>query len=140
MIREIKSRFPNTEFHSNIYTPYPGAPNFKRALTMGLKEPQSLEEWADFYPKFQRLPWIDERRHTQIQRMRDYIRIGYGMDGVRRRSLLRNAANRVLGPIARARLEAHRYSLPLELWALKGLSRAKNALGFHNVRTHIAQS
>ena len=140
MIREIKSRFPNTEFHSNIYTPYPGAPNFKRALTMGLKEPQSLEEWADFYPKFQRLPWIDERRHTQIQRMRDYIRIGYGMDGVRRRSLLRNAANRVLGPIARARLEAHRYSLPLELWALKGLSRAKNALGFHNVRTHIVQS
>ena len=140
MIREIKSRFPNTEFHSNIYTPYPGAPNFKRALTMGLKEPQSLEEWADFYPKFQRLPWIDERRHTQIQRMRDYIRIGYGMDGVRRRSLLRNAANRVLGPIARARLEAHRYSLPLELWALKGLSRAKNALGFHNVRTHTVQS
>jgi radical SAM superfamily enzyme YgiQ (UPF0313 family) len=140
MIREIKSRFPNTEFHSNIYTPYPGAPNFKRALTMGLKEPQSLEEWAEFYPKFQRLPWIDERRHTQIQRMRDYIRIGYGMDGVRRRSIFRNAANRVLGPIARARLEAHRYSLPLELWALKGLSRAKNALGFQNVRTSIVQS
>jgi anaerobic magnesium-protoporphyrin IX monomethyl ester cyclase len=140
MIREIKSRFPNTEFHSNIYTPYPGAPNFQRALNMGLKEPQSLEEWADFYPKFQRLPWIDEKRHTQIQRMRDYIRIGYGMDGVRRRSGLRNAANRVLGPIARARLGAHRYSLPLELWALKGLSRAKNALGFHNVTTHIVQS
>jgi radical SAM superfamily enzyme YgiQ (UPF0313 family) len=140
MIRDIKSRFPNTEFHSNIYTPYPGAPNFQRALRMGLKEPQSLEEWADFYPKFQRLPWIDEKRHTQIQRMRDYIRIGYGMDGVRRRSRLRNAANRVLGPIARARLEAHRYSLPLELWALQGLSRAKNALGFHNVRTHIVQS
>jgi radical SAM superfamily enzyme YgiQ (UPF0313 family) len=140
MIREIKTRFPNTEFHSNIYTPYPGAPNFRRALEMGLKEPQSLEEWADFYPKFQRLPWVDEKRHLQIQRMRDYIRIGYGMDGVRRRSGLRNAANRVLGPIARARLDAHRYSLPLELWALKTLSRAKNALGFHNVRTHIVQS
>jgi len=140
MIRQIKTRFPNTEFHSNIYTPYPGAPNFKRALAMGLQEPRSLEEWADFYPKFQRLPWIDEKRHVQIQRMRDYIRIAYGMDGVRRRSGLRQAANRLLAPIARARLDAHRYDLPLELWTLKGLSRVKNALGFHNVRTHIVQS
>ena len=117
-----------------------GAPNFKRALAMGLQEPRSLEEWADFYPKFQRLPWIDEKRHVQIQRMRDYIRIAYGMDGVRRRSGLRQAANRLLAPIARARLDAHRYDLPLELWTLKGLSRVKNALGFHNVRTHIVQS
>ncbi|HLH30076.1 MAG TPA: radical SAM protein, partial [Terriglobia bacterium] len=140
MIREIKSRFPNTEFHSNIYTPYPGAPNFKRALNMGLKEPQSLEEWADFYPKFQRLPWINAKQHARIQRMRDYIRIAYGMDGVRRRSGLRNTANLLLRPIARARLGAHRYELPLELWALSSLSRAKNALGFHNVRTHIVQS
>jgi anaerobic magnesium-protoporphyrin IX monomethyl ester cyclase len=140
MIREIKSRFPNTEFHSNIYTPYPGAPNFRRALNMGLREPQSLEEWADFYPKFQRLPWIDEKRHAQIQRMRDYIRIAYGMDTVRRKSGLRQTANRLLAPIARARLDAHRYDIPLELWALKGLSRMKNALGFHNVRTHVVQS
>jgi radical SAM superfamily enzyme YgiQ (UPF0313 family) len=140
MMREIKTRFPNTEFHSNIYTPYPGAPNFKRALDMGLQEPRSLEEWADFYPKFQRLPWVDEKRHAQIQRMRDYIRIAYGMDTVRRKSGLRQAANRLLAPIARARLDAHRYDLPLELWALKGLSRVKNALGFHNVRTHIVQS
>lgn len=140
MMREIKARFPNTEFHSNIYTPYPGAPNFKRALDMGLREPRSLEEWADFYPKFQRLPWVDEKRHAQIQRMRDYIRIAYGMDTVRRKSGLREAANRLLAPIARARLDAHRYDLPLELWALKGLSRVKNALGFHNVRTHIVQS
>ena len=140
MMREIKSRFPNTEFHSNIYTPYPGAPNFKRALDMGLREPQSLEEWAEFYPKFQRLPWVDEKRHAQIQRMRDYIRIAYATEGVRRRSGLRNAANWLLAPIARARLDAHAYNLPVELWALKGLSRVKNALGFHNVRTHIVQS
>ena len=140
MVREITGRFPNTEFHSNIYTPYPGAPNFQRALKMGLSEPKSLEEWADFYPKFQRLPWVDEKRHAQIQRMRDYIRIGYGSEPVRPKSSLRRTANRLLGPIARARLEAHQYGLPLELWTLKALSRAKNALGFHNVRTHIVQS
>ena len=140
MMREIKAQFPNTEFHSNIYTPYPGAPNFKRALDMGLREPQSLEEWAEFYPKFQRLPWIDEALHSRIQRMRDYIRIAYGMESVRRKSGLREVANRLLAPIARARLDANTYEVPLELWALKAMSRLKNALGFHNVRTHIVQS
>src|SRR5437762_2817129 len=44
MMRSIKSSHPTTEFHSNIYTPYPGAPNFRRAVEMGLREPQTLEE------------------------------------------------------------------------------------------------
>jgi radical SAM superfamily enzyme YgiQ (UPF0313 family) len=140
MIREVKSQSPTTEFHSNIYTPYPGAPNFRHAISMGLREPGSLEEWADFYPKFQRLPWIDEGTHQHIQRMRDYIRIAYGAAPVRARSTLRETAHRALAPIARARLNRDRYGLPLELWALKSVSRVKNALGFHNARTHVVQS
>ena len=140
MIREIKSQYPTTEFHSNIYTPYPGAPNFRHAVEMGLREPESLEQWADFYPKFQRLPWIDDKTHEQIQRMRDYIRIAYGAAPVRRRSSVREAAHRVLAPIARARLNSDRYSMPVELWALKSMSRLKNALGLQSVRTHVTQS
>jgi radical SAM superfamily enzyme YgiQ (UPF0313 family) len=140
MIREIKSQYPTTEFHSNIYTPYPGAPNFRHAVRMGLREPESLEEWAEFYPKFQRLPWIDDKTHQQIQRIREYIRIAYGAAPVRRRSSLREAAHRVLAPIARARLNRDRYALPVELWALKSLSRLKRTFGFQNVRTHVTQS
>src|SRR5207249_9034150 len=87
MLRDIKRRFPTTEFHSNIYTPYPGAPNFRRAVEMGLREPQTLEEWAEFYPKFQRLPWLDGDVHERIQRMREYIRIAYGALPIRRRSV-----------------------------------------------------
>lgn len=140
MIREIKSRYPTTEFHSNIYTPYPGAPNFKHAVEMGLREPESLEEWAEFYPKFQRLPWVNDKTHRQIQRMREYIRIAYGAAPVRQRSTMREAAHRLLTPIARARLHRDRYAMPVELWALKLMSRLKNALGIHNVRTHVTQS
>lgn len=140
MIREIKSRYPTTEFHSNIYTPYPGAPNFRQAVEMGLREPDSLEQWAEFYPKFQRLPWIDDKTHRHIQRMREYIRIAYGAAPVRPRSRLRAAAHRVLAPIARARLNRDRYTMPIELWAMKSMSRLKNALGFHPVRTHVTQA
>jgi radical SAM superfamily enzyme YgiQ (UPF0313 family) len=140
LIREIKQKYPTTEFHSNIYTPYPGAPNFQHAVRMGLKEPASLEQWADFYPKFQRLPWVDDKTHRQIQRMRDYIRIAYGAAPVRPRTGLRAAANRALAPIARARLNRDNYEVPLELWALKSLSRIKQALGIQTIRTHVTQS
>jgi radical SAM superfamily enzyme YgiQ (UPF0313 family) len=140
MIRDIKSRYPTTEFHTNIYTPYPGAPNFRHAVQLGLREPDSLEQWAGFYPKFQRLPWIDDRTHRRIQRMRDYIRIAYGAAPVRKRSSLREAAHRLLSPIARARLNRNRYAMPVELWTLKSMSRVKNALGFQTVRTHVTQS
>ena len=140
MIRDIKGRYPTTEFHSNIYTPYPGAPNYRQAVEMGLKEPDSLEQWAVFYPKFQRLPWIDSSTHRQIQRMREYIRIAYGAAPVRPRSSLREAAHRLLAPVARARLSRDHYEVPVELWALKSMSRLKNALGFQNVHTHVTQS
>ncbi len=140
LIREIKSRYPTTEFHSNIYTPYPGAPNFRHAVQMGLREPDSLEQWADFYPKFQRLPWIDDKTHRHIQRMRDYIRIAYGAASIRERSSLRQAVHRALAPVARARLNRDHYEMPVELWAMKSMSRLKNALGLQTVHTHVTQS
>ena len=139
MLREIKSRFPTTEFHSNIYTPYPGAPNFSRAVSMGLKEPESLEEWAAFYPKFMRLPWHDDATHRRIQRMREYIRIAFPHAPVRRRSGARLLFNQLLAPAARLRLQMDQYGLPVELWALKSMIRLKSAMGL-SVRTHVVQS
>jgi radical SAM superfamily enzyme YgiQ (UPF0313 family) len=139
LLADLQRRFPTTEFHTNIFTPYPGAPNFRHAIAMGLEEPRSLEEWAAFYPKIQRLPWLDEQTHRHIQRMREYIRIGFGAAPIRRRSRVRQAAIRMLAPAARVRLRADRYSLPVELWALKSMSRAASALGF-SVRTHVVQS
>jgi hypothetical protein len=106
---------------------------------MGLKEPQSLEEWAAFYPKFQRLPWLDQATHERIQLIREYIRIGYGVTNIRRPSLPRKIAITMLKPAARLRLRTDRYSVPAELWLLKSMSRARRALGL-SVRTHVVQS
>lgn len=138
MLAEIKAKFPTTEFHSNIYTPYPGAPNFRQAIDMGLREPQSLEEWAAFYPKFQRLPWLDGEVHREIQLMREYIRIGFGAAPIRRGSRVREAVVKALGPSARLRLRNRQYAVPMELWLLKSMSRLKSTLGF-SIRTHVAQ-
>jgi anaerobic magnesium-protoporphyrin IX monomethyl ester cyclase len=138
MLAEIKTKFPTTEFHSNIYTPYPGAPNFRQAIDMGLPEPQSLEDWAAFYPKFQRLPWLDGAVHREIQLMREYIRIGFGAAPIRRSSRAREVVIKALGPSARLRLRKRQYSVPMELWLLKSMSRLKSTLGL-SVRTHVAQ-
>jgi radical SAM superfamily enzyme YgiQ (UPF0313 family) len=138
MVSEIKRRFPTTEFHSNIYTPYPGAPSFGKAVALGLREPQSLEEWGLFYPKFQRLPWLDDVTHARIQRIREYIRIGYGTTPIRR-SKAREIVLRFLAPAARLRLRMDKLSVPVELWFLKSMSLLRSALGL-SVRTHVVRS
>jgi anaerobic magnesium-protoporphyrin IX monomethyl ester cyclase len=139
MVSDLKRRYPTTEFHSNIYTPYPGAPNFGRAVAMGLKAPETLEEWAAFYPKLMRLPWLDDGTHRRIQRMREYIRIAFPHAPVRRRSAARELFMKMLAPAARVRLRRQQYSLPFEIWALKGMIRLKAAAGL-SVRTHVVQS
>jgi hypothetical protein len=50
------------------------------------------------------------------------------------------AVQTMLAPIARARLNRASFAVPVELWALKSMSRLKNALGLQAVRTHVTQS
>ena len=140
MIQEIKARHPSMEFHSNIYTPYPGAPNFSEALKMGLRSPGTLEEWASFYPKFQRLPWLDGESHTHVQLMREFIRIGFGAAPVRRRSQLREYFLRILRPSARARLRADLYTMPVELWLLRLASWVKAMMRPWKTKSHVMPS
>jgi radical SAM superfamily enzyme YgiQ (UPF0313 family) len=140
MISRIHADYPRMEFHSNIYTPYPGAPNFALAVKMGLGVPESLEEWAAFYPKVQRLPWLDAASHREIQVIREYIRIGFGAAPIRQRSRARQSLIRILAPSARARLRRHRYSMPVELWLLRTSSAVKAVMNPWRGRSHVVQS
>ena len=77
MVDELGQRQPRRRFFTNIFSPYPGSPIFPEAVRRGVREPGSLEEWAAFYPKIQVLPWLNGAPHARIQRIRDYVRIGY---------------------------------------------------------------
>jgi anaerobic magnesium-protoporphyrin IX monomethyl ester cyclase len=112
---------PEADFFTNIFSPYPGSPIWPLAVERGVREPRTLEEWAEFYPKVQVLPWLQGRAHARIQRIRDYIRIGYssrqmvvapprGLKGVLQRTLRR---------LARWRLRTLLTQFPLDLWALR---------------------
>jgi radical SAM superfamily enzyme YgiQ (UPF0313 family) len=120
---------PEADFFTNIFSPYPGSPIWPLALERGVREPQSLEEWAVFHPKIQALPWLDGARHARIQRIREYIRMGYSARQmvVARKTGWRGLAERALRGLARLRLRFLRIELPFEVWALRAYKALKPA-------------
>jgi anaerobic magnesium-protoporphyrin IX monomethyl ester cyclase len=112
---------PEADFFTNIFSPYPGSPIWPQAIERGVREPQTLEEWADFHPKIQVLPWLNGARHARIQRIRDYIRMGYSA-----RQMVITAptgwrawARASLRRLARWRLRLMWVRFPIEVWALR---------------------
>jgi radical SAM superfamily enzyme YgiQ (UPF0313 family) len=112
---------PEADFFTNIFSPYPGSPIWPLAVERGVREPRTLEEWAEFYPKVQVLPWLQGRAHARIQRIRDYIRIGYSSRQmvVEPPRGLKGALQRALRRLARWRLRTLLTQFPLDLWALR---------------------
>jgi radical SAM superfamily enzyme YgiQ (UPF0313 family) len=112
---------PDADFFTNIFSPYPGSPIWPLAVSQGVREPQSLEEWAEFYPKIQVLPWLQGARHARVQRIRDYIRLGYSARQmvVERPRGVKGLLSVLLRRLARLRLRTLAIRFPLEVWALK---------------------
>ena len=59
---DVCRRFPGAEFWTNIFTPYPGSPIMRQAKELGIEVPSSLEGWADFFPRYTVLPWLEGKR------------------------------------------------------------------------------
>ena len=112
---------PDADFFTNIFSPYPGSPIWPQAVARGVREPQSLEEWAEFHPKVQVLPWLHGARHARIQRIRDFIRLGYSARQmvVAESRGLRGIVRKRIRALARWRLRMMWTRLPLEIWALR---------------------
>ncbi len=131
MVDTIGKRNPEAAFFTNIFSPYPGSPIFPEAVRLGVSEPGSLEEWAVFYPKIQRLPWLDGKAHARVQRIRDYIRIGYSARKmvVHRPDGVKDLVRRGLQTMARFRLSRLAVGFPIEVWALRAWKELKSLFG-----------
>ena len=115
---DVCRRFPGAEFWTNIFTPYPGSPIMEQAKDLGIHVPNSLEGWADFFPRYTVLPWLSGREHKRLQVTRDYLRIAFDRVPIaadtRKRST--RIAQRILSFPARWRLDRDLYRFPVELW------------------------
>ncbi len=131
MVDTIGKRNPEAAFFTNIFSPYPGSPIFPEAVRLGVQEPTSLEEWAVFYPKIQKLPWLKGKAHARVQRIRDYIRIGYSARKmvVHRPHGFKDLVRRGLQGLARWRLRRLAVGFPIEVWALRAWKELKGLFG-----------
>jgi anaerobic magnesium-protoporphyrin IX monomethyl ester cyclase len=124
LIMDLSRSFPGAEFWTNIFTPYPGAPVVQHAEELGIDLPDSLEGWADFFPRHTVLPWLNGRDHQKVQTMREYLRVAFNRVPIAadRRRLPVRLLNQAMSRPARWRLDHDFYSFPFEIWLWKEMS------------------
>ena len=118
LIMDVCRRYPGAEFWTNIFTPYPGSPIMRHAAELGIQTPEDMEGWADFFPRYTVLPWLNGREHRRVQTMREYLRVAFNRVPIaadRRHRITRLVHNAISIP-ARWRLDHDFYGLPFEIW------------------------
>jgi anaerobic magnesium-protoporphyrin IX monomethyl ester cyclase len=130
---DVCRRFPGAEFWTNIFTPYPGSPIFEKTAEIGIQTPETLEAWADFFPRYTKLPWLNGREHERLQVMRDYLRIAFDRIPIAadRRGPITRLAQKSISLPARWRLDHDVYRFPVEIWMnnkLKKITEMKPAV------------
>jgi anaerobic magnesium-protoporphyrin IX monomethyl ester cyclase len=118
MIMDICRRYPGAEFWTNIFSPYPGAPVMERAFELGIHVPKTFEEWSDFFPRYQVLPWMNGKRHERLQTMREYMRMAFHRVpvSIHRKDSFTRLAHQLLAIPSRWRLDHDIYGFPFEIW------------------------
>ncbi len=115
----------NSQLH--FYAPTPGNALYEKAAQLGLRQPQSLEEWASFSTVAGSLPWMSKSFQNRQRQREFYLVYGYPSEWVRRRasrSLLRRAYVGAASAASAARCRRHYWGLPLDWWLLRGMRAA----------------
>lgn len=117
-VMDMCRRFPGAEFWTNIFTPYPGAPVMRQAKELGIEVPESLEGWADFFPRYTVLPWLKGKDHRRLQVTRDYLRVAFDRIPIAadNRDRVTKTIQKAISIPARWRLDHDVYAAPVELW------------------------
>jgi len=115
----------NSQLH--FYAPTPGNALYEKAVELGLRGPESLEEWAQFTTVKGRLPWMNNSFQNRMKQREFFLVYGYPSEWVRRRaarSKLRRVYVNVATGISSARCRHHYWGLPLDWWLLRGIRGA----------------
>ena len=117
---DIARQFWNVSFSPNIFTPYPGIPIWPQLRELGVREPQSLEQWADLPLGTNLLPWLQGK---ELQRLRTMLQFFLVHNQIRKatksHALLRRGVRRLLSAPLRWRIRSQQYSFPWELWVAR---------------------
>jgi anaerobic magnesium-protoporphyrin IX monomethyl ester cyclase len=124
IMSDIAKEYPNVSFSPNIFTPYPGIPIWPQLKEMGVREPQSLEEWETLALGTNVLPWLRGEPLRRLRRSLEYFLLNNQIRKVTTKvPWLRRGARRLLGAPIRWRIGKSRYSFPWELWLSRAVER-----------------
>lgn len=114
---DIARQFWNVSFSPNIFTPYPGIPIWPELRALGLREPQSLSEWAQLPLGRNTLPWLQGRELKRLWRMLEFFLLNNQLrKATKNHPKLRTGVRQMLGAPLRWRMRRRMYSFPWELW------------------------
>jgi radical SAM superfamily enzyme YgiQ (UPF0313 family) len=115
---KIAAQYDNVTFSPNLFTPYPGIPIWPELKARGLREPASLEEWADVDLGADHLPWLAGRPFAELRRGISYFLLANQLTKARRHT--QSGTFRFLIAILRRplnwRLQNYFFAWPWELW------------------------
>jgi len=121
VMSDIAKEYSNVSFSPNIFTPYPGIPIWPQLKEMGVREPQSLEEWETLALGANVLPWLRGEELRRLQRRLEYFLLNNQIRKMTTKMTTkipwaRRSVRRILGAPVRWRIGKSRYSFPWELW------------------------
>jgi anaerobic magnesium-protoporphyrin IX monomethyl ester cyclase len=123
-MNEIARRYRNVSFSPNIFTPYPGIPIWPELKRLGVREPTSLEEWAQLPLGENVLPWLQGTELKRLRRMLSYFMIN---NNIRKAMQHTRLTGRLLDALLRGpikwRLRSRFFFLPWEVWLARATDR-----------------
>jgi anaerobic magnesium-protoporphyrin IX monomethyl ester cyclase len=124
IMSDIARRYSNVSFSPNIFTPYPGIPVWPQLKQMGVREPQSLEEWNDLPLGKNVLPWLEGDELNRLRRMLEFFLLNNQIRKVTSaHPWLSRRFRRALGTPVRWRLRRSRFGFPWELWVARATEK-----------------
>lgn len=124
VMSEIAREHGNVSFSPNIFTPYPGIPIWPQLKEMGVREPESLEEWQPLALGANVLPWLQGEELQRLRRSLDYFLLNNQIrKATKKVPWFRRNLRRALGAPVRWRIGKNRYSFPWELWVSRSIEK-----------------
>jgi anaerobic magnesium-protoporphyrin IX monomethyl ester cyclase len=124
IMSDIAREYSNVSFSPNIFTPYPGIPIWPQLKEMGMREPQSFEEWKVMSLGHNLLPWLQGEELQRLRRSLEYFLLNNQIrKATQGKAWLQERFRQLLGAPIRWRIGKNRYSFPWELWVSRAAQR-----------------
>jgi anaerobic magnesium-protoporphyrin IX monomethyl ester cyclase len=124
IMSDIARQYWNVSFSPNIFTPYPGIPIWPQLKELGVREPETLEEWETLALGRNILPWLQGEELYRLRRSLEYFLLNNQIrKATRKHAWLRKGFRRALGVPVRWRIGSNRYSFPWELWVSRAVEK-----------------